>query len=58
MMFAELSHFFSPFMESGTFHYSPGMYTAILPVIGGWYEMSKERNNAGPDEAAPGRAAP
>ena len=52
MMFAELSHFFSPFMESGTFHYSPGMYTAILPIIGGWYvfriilrEMSKERSN-------------
>jgi len=65
MMFAELSHFFGPFMEGGTFHYTPGMYTAILPIIGGWYvfriilrEMSKERNNAGPDEAAPGRAAP
>jgi hypothetical protein len=24
MMFAELSHFFSPFMEDGTFHYTPG----------------------------------
>jgi hypothetical protein len=36
MMFAELSHFVSPFMEDGTFHYSPGMYTAILPVTSGW----------------------
>jgi hypothetical protein len=37
MMFAELSHFFSPLMEHGTFHYTPGMYTAILPVMSGWY---------------------
>lgn len=50
MMFAELSHFISPFMATGNFHYSPGMYTAILPVLGGWYmfgiilrEMKKER---------------
>src|SRR5262245_11057094 len=50
MMFAELSHFLSPFLESGTFHYTPGMYTGILPVLGGWYvfgivvrEMKKER---------------
>ena len=67
MMFAELSHFVSPFMESGMFHYSPGMYTAILPVIGGWYtfriilrEMRKERSKAGSHEvgASQGRAAP
>src|SRR5262249_10396407 len=32
MMFAELAHFVSPFIEDGTFHYTPGMYTAILPV--------------------------
>lgn len=37
MMFAELSHFVSPFLEDGTFHYSPGMYTAILPVLSGWF---------------------
>jgi hypothetical protein len=37
MMFAELSHFVSPFMENGAFHYSPGVYTAILPVILGWF---------------------
>lgn len=50
MMFAELSHFLSPFMEDGAFHYSPGMYTAALPVISGWLtfrvvlrEMRKER---------------
>jgi len=36
MMFAELSHFVSPLMEDGTFHYTPGMYTAILPVVSGW----------------------
>lgn len=36
MMFAELSHFVSPFLEDGTFHYSPGMFTALLPVISGW----------------------
>lgn len=36
MMIAELSHFITPFTEPGPF-YSPGMYTAILPVIGGWY---------------------
>jgi hypothetical protein len=37
MMFAELSHFINPFMEDGTFHYTAGMYTALLPVIAGWY---------------------
>src|SRR5215510_1787689 len=37
MMFSELSHFVSPFMEDGAFHYSPGMYTAILPLISGWF---------------------
>lgn len=49
MMIAELSHFISPLMESGEY-YSPGMYTAILPVASGWYtffkmrqEMKKER---------------
>ena len=54
MMFAELSRFFSSFMESGTFHYTPGMYTAILPVVSGWFtfrivlrEMKKERSKGG-----------
>ena len=37
MMIGELSHFAFPFMEDGTFHYVSGMYTAILPVISGWY---------------------
>jgi hypothetical protein len=36
MMFAELSHFVSPFMEDDGFHYVPGLYTAILPVTAGW----------------------
>jgi len=51
MMFAELSHFVSPFMEDDAFHYSPGMYTAILPVISGWFtfriilrEMKRNRS--------------
>jgi len=55
MMFAELSHFFSPFMEDGTFHYSPGMYTAVLPVLSGWFtfrivirEMKERRGEVGP----------
>lgn len=43
MMFAEFSHFISPFMEDGTFHYSPGMYTAILPVVSGWFTFLKLR---------------
>ncbi|WP_018626308.1 HXXEE domain-containing protein [Niabella aurantiaca] len=36
MMIAELSHFISPLMETGPY-YSPGMYTAILPVASSWY---------------------
>lgn len=30
---AEFAHFVFPFMENGTFHYTPGMYTALLPFI-------------------------
>jgi len=37
MMFAELSHFVSPWMEYGSFGYTAGMYTAILPVVSGWF---------------------
>jgi hypothetical protein len=37
MMFGELSHFLFPFLEDGTFHYASGMYTAILPILAGWY---------------------
>jgi hypothetical protein len=37
MMFAELSHFFGPLMEHGRFGYTPGMFTAILPVASGWF---------------------
>ena len=54
MMFAELSHFVSPLMEDGTFHYTPGMYTAILPVISGWFTFRivlremKRRPSVGP----------
>jgi hypothetical protein len=37
MMFAEASHFINPFLEDGTFHYSAGMYTAILPIASAWF---------------------
>lgn len=33
MVIAELSHYVFPFMIDGTFHYEPGMYTALLPLI-------------------------
>jgi Na+-translocating ferredoxin:NAD+ oxidoreductase RnfD subunit len=36
MMFAELSHFVSPLMDDSPSYYSPGMYTAILPIAAGW----------------------
>jgi hypothetical protein len=36
MMFAELSHFVSPIMQNSDSYYSPGMYTAILPIASGW----------------------
>ena len=35
-MFGELSHFFSSLLEDGTFHYTPGMYTAAPLVFSGW----------------------
>ena len=41
MMFAELSHFVSPFIERGSFHYSPGMYTAIIPDYFGLVYVSR-----------------
>lgn len=37
MMFGEITHFIFPFVENGKFHYSPGMYTALLPIAAGWY---------------------
>jgi hypothetical protein len=40
MMFGEVSHFAFPFMEDGTFHYSAGMYTALLPAISAWYTFA------------------
>jgi hypothetical protein len=52
MMFAEPSHFLFPFLEDGTFHYTAGMYTALLPCTAGWYcffimlrEITKENKN-------------
>lgn len=37
MMFGEVSHVAFPFMEDGTFHYSAGMLTAVLPITSAWY---------------------
>lgn len=45
MMFAELSHFISPFIQNNGRFYSAGMYTAIFPVAMGWvtfFKISKE----------------
>src|SRR5215475_2093025 len=54
MMFGEVSHFLGPLMEGGKFHYSPGMYTAILPIISGWFtfrivlrEIKRNRTGTG-----------
>jgi hypothetical protein len=55
MMFAELSHFVSPIMQANDSYYSPGMYTAILPIASGWLtfrivvrEMRKQQIQHGP----------
>lgn len=40
MMFGEPTHFIFPFIENGRFHYVAGMYTALLPCIGGWYTFT------------------
>lgn len=55
MMFAELSHFVSPFMDDSPSYYSPGMYTAILPIVSAWLtfgivlrEMRIQRIQNGP----------
>jgi hypothetical protein len=37
MMFIEPTHFLAPFWQNGTFHYVGGMWTAILPIMLGWY---------------------
>lgn len=36
---AELSHYAFPFIVDGTFHYEPGMYTALLPLIPAAYGL-------------------
>ena len=33
MIFAELTHFVFPIAEGGPYHYFPGMWTALLPLI-------------------------
>jgi hypothetical protein len=43
MMFGELSHLAFPFLEDGTFHYSHGMLTAVLPIASAWYTFSLVR---------------
>ena len=44
MMLAELSHFIFPFMEDGTFHYFPGMWTAALPLLPAAWGRSRSRS--------------
>lgn len=43
MMFGELSHFVSPLLEGGGYHYSAGMYTVILPIVSAWWTFIKLR---------------
>jgi len=50
MMFVEPTHFLAPFLQTGSFHYVGGMWTAILPIGMGWYtfgllrrEITKEK---------------
>lgn len=37
--FLEFMHFVFPLIEGGPYHYFPGMYTAVLPMIPGYYGM-------------------
>jgi len=46
MMIGELSHFVFPFMEDGRFHYSAGMYTAILPIGSAWWMFTKMKKGS------------
>lgn len=43
MMFGELSHFISPLLEGGSYHYSAGMYTAALPIVSAWWMFIRLR---------------
>jgi hypothetical protein len=61
MMFIEPTHFLAPFLQTGSFHYVGGMWTAILPIGMGWFtfillrrEMKKERALAMQHEAGSG----
>lgn len=37
MMFMEPTHFITPLLDGGTWHYNGGMWTAILPAALAWY---------------------
>jgi hypothetical protein len=37
MMFIEPTHFLAPFLQTGTFHYVGGMWTALPLIALGWY---------------------
>lgn len=58
MMFGEPTHLAFPFMEDGTFHYTAGMLTAILPVIGGWYTFMAMRREIRRARASAAGATP
>lgn len=47
MMFGEVSHVAFPIMEDGTFHYSAGMLTAVLPITSAWYTFILVRREIG-----------
>lgn len=52
MLLAELTHFMFPFIEDGTFHYFPGMYTAALPLIPAFFGFRRLLANISAQNAA------
>ncbi len=43
MMFIEPTHFIAPFLQTGTWHYVGGMWTAPLPIGLSWYTFGAIR---------------
>jgi hypothetical protein len=43
MMFIECSHYISPFLQDGTFHYVGGMFTAVFVIASAWYVFFRVR---------------
>jgi hypothetical protein len=55
---AALPHFVSPFVEDGTVHYTPRMYTAALPLIPAGYGLYVVLNEIRRQKRSPPVAAP